>query len=327
MSRALAAVLALAACQPGAGRAAQPRDSSAVASPRRPPVDARVAPPAASAVDVGPDPVAFGGALPVTVGRGAGTVTVGGAAREVLTYVPRSRGASPPLLLLFHGTNDTAEAVFTESAAQRVADAHGVVVLAPQAVYQDVSDWDHPDSQGNWWETYPSVDPDTNHDLLLVRALLVAAQRAYGVDPARVYVIGHSNGAFFAQLVANTLGDRVAAWASSSGGLCSCAARTECSFVGTGTSCAALARQRGWCGCRGADKPGPIRTMGRRPAAYLTHGANDDLVSPYFTCALAGRLAAAGFEVETVIRDGEQHVMPDAFAVTVWPWLFRHRRE
>ena len=43
------------------------------------------------------------------------------------------------------------------------------------------------------------------------------------------------------------------------------------------------------------------------------------------TTAASMGLASKGFEVETVIRDGEQHVMPDRFAVEVWPWLFRHR--
>jgi poly(3-hydroxybutyrate) depolymerase len=281
----------------------------------------------AGPIVVGADPVSFAGSLPAAVGRAVGTLTVAGRAREVLVYVPASRSASPPLLVLFHGTNDTSAAMFAESAAQRVADENGVVVVAPQAVYQAAADWDHPDTDGVWWETYPSVSPDTNRDLLLLRAVLVAAQRAYAVDPARVYLLGHSNGAFFAQLAASAVGERVAAWASSSGGLCNCPSRTDCAFTGSGTSCAALSTQPGWCACSGPDKPGPIRTVGRRPPAYLTHGSGDDTVSPYFTCALASRLAAAGFEVETVLRDGDPHVMPEDFAVTVWPWLFRHRRE
>ncbi len=278
-------------------------------------------------VVLGPDPVAFTGTLPTAAGRSTGQLTVGGRARSMLVYLPTTRSASPPLLVLFHGTNDTNDAVFSESAAQRVADANGVVVIAPQAVEQTVSDWDHPDSQGVWWQTYPSVNPDTNADILLVRSILVAAQRAYAVDPTRIYLLGHSNGAFFAQLLANTVGERVAAWASSSGGLCNCPTRPDCTFVGRGSSCAELARQSGWCACTGPDKPGPIRTTGRRPPAYVTHGSNDDIVSPHFSCNLASRLTAAGFEVETVIRDNEQHVMPDDFAVSVWPWLYRHRRD
>jgi len=286
--------------------------------------------PAARPVDAGmlpmdANPVSFQGTLPSAPGSSRASLTVNGQTREALVYVPRSIGAAPPLLLLFHGTNNSPESVFSDSDAQSVADEHGVVVIAPSALDQEQHDWDHPDSQGIWWETWPSVDPNTNRDLLLVRALLVAAQRAYSVDPSRVYLIGHSNGAFFAQLVANTLGEHVAAWASSSGGLCTCDLRTDCTFTGRGDSCASLSSQSGWCGCRGAEKPGPIRTSGRRPPAYLTHGSSDEQVSPYFTCALSARLAAVGFEVETVIRDGDEHVMPDRFAVSVWPWLFRHR--
>lgn len=273
-----------------------------------------------------PDPVSFRGALPSASGSSRASLTVDGQPREALVYLPRSVEASPPLLLLFHGTNDSAEAVFSESAAQRVADEHGVVVIAPRAVEHDEHDWDHPDSQGIWWETWPSVDPNTNRDLLLVRALLVAAQRAYSVDPSRIYLLGHSNGAFFAQLVANTLGERIAAWASSSGGLCNCAVRPDCTFQGSGTTCAALARQSGWCGCAGPDKPGPVNTSARRPPAYITHGTGDDTVSVYFSCALDARLRAAGYEVETVLRDGAPHVMPDDYAATVWPWLARHVR-
>ncbi len=274
--------------------------------------------------DAGPDSIAFSGALPTTSGRQTASLTVGGVPRSMLVYVPVSRSASSPLLLLFHGTNGSPDAIFDQGAAQRVADENGVVVVAPNALDQALSDWDHPDSQGVWWTTYPSVDPATNPDLRLVRAVLVAAQRAYGVDPARVYVIGHSNGAFFAQLVADTLGDRIAAWASSSGGLCNCATRPECMFTGQGTTCDALRAQPGWCSCRGDDKPGPVRTAGRRPPAYITHGTADDQVSVYYACTLASRLAASGFETQVVLRDGEQHVMPDEFAHVVWPWLAAH---
>lgn len=342
----LPALIVLAGCPTTAERVTVPRDAGAVVdatSTDRPvAVDAPVTPADRPSADVpvdrgapvdtgpavlGPDTVIFTGSLPNTAGRSTARLTVGGRERQMLVYLPATRSASPPLLVLFHGTNDSADAVFSESAAQRVADANGVVVIAPQAVDQTVSDWDHPDSEGVWWQTYPSVSPDTNPDTLLVRAILVAAQRVYSVDPTRIYLLGHSNGAFFAQLLANTIGERIAAWASSSGGLCNCATRPDCTFVGRGTTCAALASQSGWCACTGPDKPGPIRTSGRRPPAYLTHGSNDDIVSAHFTCNLASRLAAAGFEVETVIRDNEQHVMPDDFAVTVWPWLFRHRRD
>ncbi len=276
---------------------------------------------------VPPDTVSFTGSFSAAAGERTERLTVGGAAREVLTYVPRTRPERPPLLVLFHGTNDSASAIFSEGAVREVSDANGVIAVGPAARFQSTPDWDHPDQDGRWWSTSPSVDPNTNPDLLLLRAIIAAAIRDWSVDPDRVYLIGHSNGAFFAQLAAMTLNDRVAAWASSSGGLCNCRVRPDCEFVGEGSSCSALASRAGWCSCSGPDQPGPINTRGRRPPAWITHGSNDDIVSVYYSCALASRLAAAGYETRVEIRDGAQHVMPDRFAVTVWPWLSARRRE
>ncbi len=321
-----------------------PRDTGTVVDPPRdtgtiinPPRDTGVISPSdtgLAATDRGsptgavpPDTVRFSGTLPTGRGRLTGRLTISGRVREMQVIRPSSAGARAPLMLLFHGTNTAVDEVIREARAQEFADRRGVVVIAPVALDQELSDWDHPDSFGLWWETYPSVNPDTNRDLLLVRSILVAAERDYGTDPDRVYIVGHSNGAFFAQLIAMRLNDRVAAWASSSGGLCNCATRPDCLFHGRGSSCAALRRLPGWCNCSGPDKPGPINTAGRRPPAYLTHGSADDIVTPYFTCALADRLAAVGYTTEVVIRDEEQHVMPDGFAELVWPFLSRYRRQ
>lgn len=273
----------------------------------------------------GPDTIAFTGSLPTGTGRLTGSLTVGNRVRPLLVDRPANAGASAPLVVLFHGTNDTSEEVMRNGGSSSFAAANGVIVIAPRAGNQTVADWDHPDQEGVWWSTYPSTSPLTNPDLLLVRAILVAAARDYGTDARRVYFVGHSNGAFFAQLASMQLHERVAAWASSSGGLCNCRVRPDCMFFGRGTSCGALQSMPGWCGCVGDDKPGPINTTGRLPPAYLTHGSSDDIVSPYFTCALASRLQSAGYTVETHIRDNEQHVMPDDFLAEVWPFLSRHR--
>ena len=273
----------------------------------------------------GPDPIAFTGSLPTGAGRVTGSLSVGGRTRRVVVIRPTTAPVGAPLVLLFHGTNTDVSEVIREADAETFARERGVVVIAPIAEEQSISDWDHPDSQGLWWATYPRVDPNTNPDLLFVLALLVAARRDYGTDPARVYLVGHSNGAFFAQLAAMQLRARIAAWASSSGGLCNCRTRPDCPFFGRGSSCAALRTQPGWCNCMGDDKPGPIATTGHLPPAYLTHGSSDDIVTPYFTCALASRLQAAGYTVTVQIRDGEQLVMPDRFLSVVWPFLSSHR--
>lgn len=274
-----------------------------------------------------PDTVRFTGTLGAASGERTQRLTVGGSSREMLVHIPSSRPAHPPLIVLFHGTNDSPDAIFSESAVRDVSDANGVIAIGPSARDQTVSDWDHPDQEGRWWSTSPAIDPDTNPDLLLLRAIIAAAVRDLGVDPDRVYLIGHSNGAFFAQLAAMTLNDRIAAWASSSGGLCNCRVRPDCMFMGSGTTCAVLSTRPGWCSCSGPDQPGPINTRGRRPPAWITHGSGDDIVSVYYSCALSSRLTAAGYDTRVVIRNGEQHVMPDRFAETVWPWLSARRRQ
>lgn len=270
------------------------------------------------------DTVSFSGSLPSTPGRHLARLTVGSNTRQVIVYVPRSRGVHPALVVALHGSNTEPQDMLDEAGAFHEADARGFVLVAPRARDNRPSDWDHPDNEGLWWSTHPDTDPNTNEDLLTLRAVLVAAQRDLRTDPSRVYLMGHSNGAFFALLAASTLHDRVAAWVSSSGGLCACADRTRCTFQGRGESCAALAAQPGWCACDGRPHAAAIPTSGHRPPALLTHGTGDDMVSAYYTCALAERLRAAGHPVTVQLRSGAQHVMPEDFARVAWSFLSRH---
>lgn len=275
--------------------------------------------------DPGADPVAFTGSLPSTPGRHRARITLVGSARDVLVYVPRRRPSRPALVVALHGSNTEPQDMLDEAGAFAEADARGFVLVAPRARENRPSDWDHPDNEGLWWSTHPDLDADRNEDLRLLRAVLVAARRDLGTDPARVYLMGHSNGAFFALLAATALRDRVAAWVSSSGGLCACRDRTGCSFQGRGTTCEALRAQAGWCRCDGPALAAPIATSGRRPPALLTHGTADDMVSVFYTCALGDRLRAAGHEVTVELRDGAPHVMPEDFARYAWRFLSRHR--
>lgn len=325
-------------CAPGAADAGAPRDTGAAVdtgtridvpvvvdtgAPRDTgtPVDTGTTIP-------GSDPIAYSGSFSGSSGRSSATITVSGrGARSVLVYAPSSRGASPPLVVLFHGTGDTASAIFSESRAQSVADANGVIIVAPQALDNRPSDWDHPDSQGVWWLTYPNVDPNTNEDLLLTRALLVEARRRYNVDPARVYAIGHSNGAFFATLVASALAERIAGYGTSSGGLIRCANRESCTATASGSTCANLSAAPSQCRCTGIEKPVALRTDGTMPPGYFAHATDDDIVSPYYTCALASRMTAVGQSTfRTVLRTGDGHSLPPEFLGNAYGYLSAFRR-
>lgn len=270
------------------------------------------------------DLVAYTGSFAARSGRFTATLTVRGERRSVVLVVPTNAGTSPPLLMVFHGTNGDGAVAMTESNAQALANSMGVVVAAPSSRWRPVGDFDHA-TEETYWETAPNADIDNNQDLVLVRAIMVEAQRAYGVDPTRIYAMGHSNGAFFAQFVAVLLRDRIAAFSENSGGLVRCARTTSCTFQGDGTTCAALRAQSGYCACALAELPITIPTSGRMPPGLLTHGTRDPLVSVYYTCTLAELMTARGHTQVTQLFNGEGHGVPSNWAQLVWPFFASRR--
>ena len=317
-------------CWPGEALCVCDRDNDCYAQPgyvpRCSPADAG-APrdvPVGADVPAG-DPVAYTGSFPTSVGRNTVTIRVNGHPREVVVYSPPMRAPSPALIMLFHGTGGNGDGIFTESDAQAVATANGAVVVAPTSRDMPTGDWDHTDGT-RYWETYPNVDPSSNEDLLLTRAIIVEARRAFNVDAGRVYALGHSNGAFFATLVASVLAERIAGFATSSGGINRCANTWSCSFQGSGSTCATLSTRAGWCSCTGAPKPVTLRNDGLMPPGYFIHATNDNLVSVYYTCALQARMMEVGAVSQTVLRGVDGHYMPPSFVSQAWGFLGSRRR-
>lgn len=287
-----------------------------------PTVDVRTSPTPSPAPAT--DAVVYAGALPTRLGRSRATLRVGGEDREVYVYLPRARAARPAVLLLLHGTNGSGTSMLDETDAERVAEREGLVLVAPSSRWMGRGDWDHR-TEETYWET-ADTDPARNPDLLLARALIAESIRRYDADPARVYALGHSNGAFFSLLAAAALPDRVAAFASSSGGLVRCGNTWGCGFQGAGSTCATLRTRAGWCGCGSADRPIAVRADGRMPPGYLAHGTRDPLVSVQYTCELEARMRAVGAPVQTALRDGDGHVVPGDFVSAAWAFLRDHRR-
>jgi len=244
--------------------------------------------------------------------------------RTVTVYAPASRGARPPLVLAFHGTNSDGDVMLDESGARALADAQGVVVVAPHSRWfgGEGEDFDHPGGNGTYWETR-NPSRDANADLLLARAAIVEAQARYNTDPDRVYAIGHSNGGFMALLVSVALRERIAAFAENCAGMVTCASRPDCRFQGTSLTCGGLASEPGWCGCSG---PGlPIAPAAGAAPGYLSHGNADPMVSVQYSCALAARLAAVGAPVQTYLWSGG-HYLGANFARNAWTFMAPYRR-
>ncbi len=268
----------------------------------------------------GDDPVVYSGAFPARTGRFSVTLTVLAERRSVNVVVPRTNPTNAPLVLAFHGTNGDGNVMLDESGAAALADQQNVIVVAPTSRWLPTGDFDH-DGAETYWETAPNWDVDRNQDVVLVRAIIQEARRVYRIDPTRVYAIGHSNGGFFSLFVSQLLRDRVAAFSENAGGLVRCTRRAACGFQGTGTTCAMLQGQRGWCNCTGPELPVALATSGRRPPGQLVHGTADPLVSVYYTCALEARMRELGYTWQTRLTNGEGHVVSSTYAQTAWTFL------
>ncbi len=271
--------------------------------------------------------VPYTGTLPQGTGNLSATLTVAGLKRTVKIYKPAKLGAAPPLMLTFHGTHGQAKDMLKAGSAyaREMADKSGVILVSPQARKMAKGDWDDHGPNDVYWETYPAVDPNKNPDLLLVQAMIHAANKAYKVDLKRVYTLGHSNGGFFSILAAMTLPNRIAAFAANSAGLVKCATMGSCSFVGKGTSCQTYKSQSGYCKCSGPEKPGPVATTGRKPPGYLVHASDDTTISVQYMCALSERMTALGYQRSLNIKSGHGHSMPYNLGVDAWAYLSKFK--
>jgi polyhydroxybutyrate depolymerase len=127
-------------------------------------------------------------------------ITVGGLSRTYLVYAPSADSARHPLplVLVYHGADDTAANTTTETGLLAMAEKRQDMIVA---FLQGVDEtWN--DDAGE----PPAERMDVN-DVAFTQAVLRQLEQAYHVDMARVVATGFSNGAILAEL----LGCRIAA--------------------------------------------------------------------------------------------------------------------
>jgi predicted esterase len=277
-------------------------------------------------VDIG---VTYTGTFPPTptVGFTNVTLTVDGVARPMTIYRPTTLKPNSPLIVACPSTDGSAEDGIWDIAANELADAEGMYIVSVEPLKQSQGDWDQHEANETYFQTYPNVSFATNNDLKAVAAAIAEAKRAYGIDPKRVFTGGYSNGAFFAQFAAMLLPDRIAGFASAGGGLVRCKTTFDCIFNGTGApkaDCATLATRPGWCSCSGAEKPQTIPTLPAsafKPAGYIGHAINDDVVSVYYACQLADRMTTLGYPNKLALTLTGGHNAKPHFMVDAWAYL------
>jgi poly(3-hydroxybutyrate) depolymerase len=291
------------------------------------------------------DGISYQGNFPASTpsGLSTSTLTVGGARRDLLLYRPNG-AAAQPVLILFSGTGGTlANNIANDMGYETLrnfADQQNVIVVVPISRVISIGDWDNHSAGTPYWETAvgeptssaASINPDTNPDLMFVRAIIQETSRAYGADLARVYVNGFSNGAFFSYLVASTLSKRIAAFAQTGGGLVlgntTSGDPTPCNLRGTATAsgsvrtCAAAGWTPGVCTAAGAiARPLATSLAVRVPPGFMEANDDDDTVSFANTCNLAQALPASASYQVRVVHAGTGHAINDDFLMNSWNFM------
>ncbi len=132
------------------------------------------------------------------------------ARRATLGLPPAHDGVTPlPLVVLLHGYGASAAIEDSYLGLSRAARERGVYVLLPNGT---------PDAGGDrFWAATRSLEGLGVDDVAYLAALLDEASATVPVDPARVSLLGHSNGAFMAYRFACAYPARIAALAALAG--------------------------------------------------------------------------------------------------------------
>ena len=165
----------------------------------------------------------YGATRPATAAVGAksqGTLTTAdGRQRRYRLYVPASvkAGTAAPLLVALHGGLGSAAQYETNSGFTELAEANSFIVVYPDGVGSLVDErsfqtWNGGDCCG------PAQTKNVD-DVGFIRGLVETMAATYSVDPSRVFVAGHSNGAIMAYRLACELSDKIAAIGVQAGSL------------------------------------------------------------------------------------------------------------
>jgi polyhydroxybutyrate depolymerase len=134
-------------------------------------------------------------------------IDVGGVTRDYAVVTPPDvAGRDPlPLLLVLHGAEMTMGEIELLTGYDAIALDPGAVVVYPQGE----KDPDDPHRPGYIWN---SGQTDTGFDdVAFMTALMDRMEANYPIDPARVFIVGGSNGGQMAYRTACDLADRIAA--------------------------------------------------------------------------------------------------------------------
>jgi polyhydroxybutyrate depolymerase len=132
--------------------------------------------------------------------------------RPAPTSADAGAGHLPALVVALHGFGSNGAQLESGLGLDAIADAHDYALAIPDGT---------PDSAGRrFWNATDSCcnfDDKKVDDVAYLGAVIDDATQRLGTDPARVYIVGHSNGGFMALRLACDLADKITAVISLAG--------------------------------------------------------------------------------------------------------------
>lgn len=137
-----------------------------------------------------------------------GALRVGGIDRGYLLYVPKRKVSKPPLVVLLHGSRQTAQDLraSTGYAFDQLADEHGFVAVYPEGY---AGRWNDCRAKGRYRARKLKLD-----DVRFLLTLVDELERRIGIDRTRVFFAGYSGGGQLAFRMALERPEHVTAIAS-----------------------------------------------------------------------------------------------------------------
>ena len=211
------------------------------------------------------------------------SLTVGRTNREYRLFVPSTVNLRRPaaLVVAFHGMLvDSKDVMPKYTKLNETAERHGFVIAYPNAV-------------GGVWGLWPDT---IANDIGFFDALLARLSATYRIDPDRIYVLGMSNGGYFAHLLAKERSNVIAAVAAHSSAL-------------------------------GLQTLGGVNAERKFPV-FIAHGGQDFIFSVWIARENADKYRREGHEVEyvEVPRLGHTWASDENINERMWAFFAAHPR-
>lgn len=133
-------------------------------------------------------------------GKHSYAIDMDGVERRLQIHIPQSySGQLTPLVIMFHGSGGSGQAVYLESQWKELAEEEGFIVIFPTALEYFVLELQR--LQTKWSAVGLDIELEVGTEIIddipFVQRILEEARAAYNIDDTRIYASGFSNGGGF----------------------------------------------------------------------------------------------------------------------------------